>query len=360
MNNCAARIAGLDCIRVVAALMVISIHVSANVFYPFKEGWLFSVIVDSFSRCAVPLFFMLSGYFLLNRKDYSIKDFIFKRFSRILIPFFMLCIIYKIVKGWSLSEFVLNVFVNSPFEYHLWYVYAIIGIYAFIPLINKVFLSPCGGVTVIIYYLLIWFLSFIVYKTFMKVFSITINPFSTFNFYYFQGFLGYVILGGFFRSFLLNFERKTSTEYTMVDRMAFWLFNRNKFGLNITSFVLYIFFSSFIVLGTYVYSHKAEKPIEIFFDYSNLFVFFQTIFLFFSLLKFKYFGSLLSFIAKFSYWIYLIHVLCMSIVLKYININENCILNIPLVILFTFLLSLIFSIPLFYIERFFLSFKRFK
>lgn len=72
------RIAKFDLIRMVAILSVVACHAVEKV-YPFheevfhnygKSSQLFALIVFSLGRVGVPLFFMLTGYFLLPR-NYS-------------------------------------------------------------------------------------------------------------------------------------------------------------------------------------------------------------------------------------------------------------------------------------------------
>src|SRR6476659_10136531 len=95
---------GLDVLRVIACYMVIQIH--AGEFYyiapdgtvlpgtdPYWVGWM-----NSLFRSCVPLFVMISGFFLFPVKDSSI--FYKKRLSRVIIPFIIWCILYAFYQYW--------------------------------------------------------------------------------------------------------------------------------------------------------------------------------------------------------------------------------------------------------------------
>lgn len=132
---------GPDVLRCVAAIMVIAIHVSAWPFSQYNDGWIAALIIDSFSRCSVPLFFMLTGYFLLCGKQETLSQFISKRFLRIFLPFVMLIFIYGYFKDSSITDLIKKAFLQGNLDFHLWYVYSIIGIYVFIPVLKVLFFT---------------------------------------------------------------------------------------------------------------------------------------------------------------------------------------------------------------------------
>lgn len=181
-----SRFSGIDYLRVIACFMVILLHTAAINFPSFVERWEIYVFYDAFCRCSVPLFFMISGYLLLSRNHDSVdlKKFITKRFSRIFIPFCILVILYALIKGWSFSETVSRA-INQKVEFHLWYVYSIIGIYFFLPIFLPLFSEK--NIKIVKYYLVMW--------TVIQEFTSMANSFLThkilifnnFNFYYFFG-----------------------------------------------------------------------------------------------------------------------------------------------------------------------------
>lgn len=330
------RLCGLDWIRSAAAFMVVLLHTSGIQFVEYEGSWGgVGAFYDSLTRCSVPLFFMITGYFLLTGKKESIAVFIRRRFLRVFLPFLMLGFVYAIWKGWDFKELIKAMFIHGPMDYHLWYVYYIIGIYLVIPFLNPIF--QLENKKIIEYYIVIWFISFIFFQTITGVFNFYWNPFVTFNFYYFQGFLGYVVLGGLLR---ILFEELNNKQISNI-RSFTWI--------NLTLFI----FNGFLIFGcTYYFSMKENKPVQLFFEYSNLFVFLQSLTFFCGCYYIKLLPRLVYVISKYSYWVYLLHILCLQLVLKKISIVENSILTIPVASLLTFMLAFFMSIPLLKIENF--------
>ncbi|HDR2588974.1 TPA: acyltransferase family protein, partial [Enterobacter ludwigii] len=76
----------INLLKIVASFMVMLIHVSAVNFPKLgKEEWDVSNFYNSFSRVCVPIFFMISGYFLITREE-SATAFYKKRFTKIIPP----------------------------------------------------------------------------------------------------------------------------------------------------------------------------------------------------------------------------------------------------------------------------------
>ena len=141
------RYFGIDLIRVLACFLVIEIH-SGQLYYIDSEGGLIKSdkniwpgIFNSLATVCVPLFVMISGYLLLPMKtDYS--TFLKKRFTRILFPYVAFNIFYNIYfyfRGFfELKAMLLNIpkkFINFSIG-HLWYIYMIIGVYLYVPIIT--------------------------------------------------------------------------------------------------------------------------------------------------------------------------------------------------------------------------------
>jgi len=141
------RYFGIDLIRVLACFLVIEIH-SGQLYYIDSEGGLIKSdkniwpgIFNSLATVCVPLFVMISGYLLLPMKtDYS--TFLKKRFTRILFPYIAFNIFYNIyfyLRGFfDLKTMLLNIpkmFINFSIG-HLWYIYMIIGVYLYVPIIT--------------------------------------------------------------------------------------------------------------------------------------------------------------------------------------------------------------------------------
>lgn len=88
-DNAPRRALFVDVLVVFSALAVVFLHANA-IFWTRPQGrlWLTSNIIESVCYFAVPVFFMISGYTLLDyRARYDTKAFLRKRMQRTLIPF---------------------------------------------------------------------------------------------------------------------------------------------------------------------------------------------------------------------------------------------------------------------------------
>ncbi len=137
-------------------------------------------------RMGVPIFLMISGALLLNRK-YELGDFLKRRFARIIYPFifWIILILAQILYLKGSSKLMWNTFIGNPSI--TWYFWTLIGIYLFIPVINT-FIERYGedGCK---YFLAIWFATMIL-KTFGSY-----PLFPDFNLDYFASYIGYPVLG---------------------------------------------------------------------------------------------------------------------------------------------------------------------
>ena len=128
--------------------MVIAIHTYAltkyDLFTANKTYFLLLSLFDSFTRAAVPVFFMLTGAFALKRyvegkSKYSYKTTIVK----LAIPFVIFSIIGYIYtaisrdEAMSLTSFLNQFLSSSGTQDHMWFMYVIIIIYLFMPFIIK-------------------------------------------------------------------------------------------------------------------------------------------------------------------------------------------------------------------------------
>jgi len=206
---------GLDILRVLACYLVIQVHTGE--FYYIGEGgtvlsgdspfWV--GILNSICRVSVPLFVMISGYLLLPVKE-DMKTFFTKRFTRVLIPFVVWCILYAIywaLKGqttWAQAGVnILHIPVNFGVEVgHLWYIYMLLGLYLFAPVISPWIASASRKNME--FYLTIWVITLcvpyihLVYPQILGECYWNHTPLL----YYFSGFLGYMMLGSYIRKYL--------------------------------------------------------------------------------------------------------------------------------------------------------------
>lgn len=163
-----------DLLRIQAAILVVLLHVSAiswNMISPSKPQWMIINLYNSMTRGAVPIFFMLSGAFLL-KKDIDIKDLYIKK----IIPLSLVWLIWSFLytldtiglnKIFTLNYIeILTSIVNS--YYHLWFIPTLIGLYVLQPILRGIVVYRDGK---FLKYLLYVFLIFGVFRTTILVFT---------------------------------------------------------------------------------------------------------------------------------------------------------------------------------------------
>ena len=138
------RLLSLDLLRIFAILLVIFNHTNERGFYRFLTDdpgtflYWFNLFFSVACKVAVPLFFMISGAFLL-RKDESIGA-TYKRGIRIIVDLVLFSLLFYEVQAWqtgiplTLKAFLTGtVHTNFP---HLWYLYTYIGFLLVVPVLR--------------------------------------------------------------------------------------------------------------------------------------------------------------------------------------------------------------------------------
>ena len=224
MNN---REIWIDWLRVAACFMVFVVH-STEPFYLGGDGALilnetdafWSSFFDTLVRSCVPLFIIASSYLQVPTK-YPAGEFFKRRTVRVLIPFVIWTIVYACVWGEPVQNF-RNLLLNFNYSAgHLWFVYMLIGVYLLMPMLSAwaekvekkellTYLGIClfttliplirdwasGGETLVIYGP-----SGLPRQALYPLWGeASWNAYGTF--YYFSGFIGYLLLGLYFRRFV--------------------------------------------------------------------------------------------------------------------------------------------------------------
>ena len=216
----------IDWMRVAACFLVILTH-SCEPFYLGGEGSLILTKADAIwvsvlnviPRACVALFVVASSY-LQFPLHYPAGEFFRRRAVRILAPFIIWTVVYALVWGDPMQNFK-DVLLNFNYAAgHLWFVYMLVGLYLVMPL-----LSPWAekvGKKELLVYLGIWLFTTLI--PFIRQWaggpapvmygpSGIPNPakyplwgeasWNTYGvFYYLSGFIGYLLLGLYFRKFV--------------------------------------------------------------------------------------------------------------------------------------------------------------
>lgn len=231
----------IDWMRVTACFFVMLTH-CCEPFYLGGEGSLILTksdaiwvsILNVLPRAAVALFIMASSY-LQFPLHYDTKEFFRRRAVRILVPFFFWTVVYALMWGEPVQNFK-DLLLNFNYAAgHLWFVYMMVGVYLLMPL-----LSPWAekvSKKELQFYLAIW-----LFTTLLPVIrnwaggappviygpSGIPNPakfplwgeasWNTYGLlYYFTGFIGYLLLGLYFRRFVgeLSWKKTLSVAIPM-------------------------------------------------------------------------------------------------------------------------------------------------
>lgn len=182
----------VDFMRFVGAFLVVLAHID---MWNDGSSWAQNIYY-TISRNGVPIFFMMSGYLLLSKEE-DLQTFFKKRAAKIIIPFFFWSSIYDIYLSDSFGDVftfnaVLKMFIRilrGPRAGHLWFFYALIGLYFFTPIL-RVFIAKAKN-SDILYYIGLWFMTTPI-MFILEEFTPLKNGFEL---YYFTGYVGYFLLG---------------------------------------------------------------------------------------------------------------------------------------------------------------------
>ncbi len=275
------RIIFLDYLRVIACFMVMVVH-SCEGFYFDAEGNTFFAslgdaawvsIIDSAMRACVPLFVIASAFLLFPLKR-STSDFFKRRLVRVLVPFLVWSGVYIVwnaldfSKGLDTSAVVGNLkrlCFNFPMTTggHLWFVPMLLGLYLAMPLLSpwaeKASEKEVRG------WLFVWLATTLfpyVRKIWAVLFAASVDvnsgtwwahtfgvgnfdnipflwgecPWNSFGtFQYVSGFIGYLLLGLWFRKFAPDFSTKKAFAIAIPCWLAGWLLVALPFFLRIPS-----------------------------------------------------------------------------------------------------------------------------
>ena len=232
------RIVFLDWLRFIACFMVMLVHCVEPFYlggpgtYIASESDAFWVtFIDSALRPAVPLFMLASSYLLFPLKT-DTPTFFRRRFGRVIIPLLVCSLLYACVpmigQGGgidivgNLKALVFNFMMHSG---HLWFVYMLIGVYLLMPLLSpwiekvsqkeeKAFLYLWAFTTLIP---LLRHLAGLVTGS-ENLWGVC--PWNEFGaFYYVSGYIGYLVLGHYFRKYVGEVSWKKTLAYAI----PFWL-----------------------------------------------------------------------------------------------------------------------------------------
>lgn len=335
------RLFGPDLLRVIACYLVVQVHageffyIGENGTVIFGDAGYWVNLFNSVGRAAVPLFIMITGYFVLPIKD-NMPTFFKKRFTRVVIPFIIWCVIYAFYKffmnetdlGTTLIN-ILKIPVNFGTEVgHLWYIYMLIGLYLFFPLISP--WLKTASKKALHFYLILWgfslFLPYI-HQIFPEVLGECFWN-NTPLMYYFSGFLGFAITGFYMKKF--HADKK-----------------RSDLPIGILLLVSGYLITALVFRQKLSDSTPFVSDLELSWGYGTINVAAMALGLFFLFKNVKCNGpvnNLITSISNMSYGIYFVHIMILNFFYGLFNgmeILQETYIKLPLITICTFICSYI-------------------
>lgn len=211
----AQRLIYADLLRVIATFVIVILHVSGSNWNNVPVSgfeWKTFNFYNSISRFSVPVFVMISGMFLLdNKKSLPLKKLYSKNILRVVTSFTFWSAIYSvfnnILKFKTFNTEVIKHMVISFItgNYHLWFLFMIVGLYIITPFLRKItesenkFLIEYFLILAVIFQIIIPVLSKIPAFSEKSVIVDTIINKVSMNFV--LGYVGYYVAGYYFKTY---------------------------------------------------------------------------------------------------------------------------------------------------------------
>lgn len=315
------RVVFLDWLRGVACFMVMAIH-SAEPFYlggtepnitHIASRWdmFWITVTECICRIAVPLFVMTSSYLLFPVRRPT-GEFFKRRLGRVAVPFAVWSVAYVLAAGGDVGRLLFN----FPDEGgHLWFVPMLLGLYLLMPLLSpwaeKVTERELRG----------WIALWLATTTFPFLRSLWGSlygappygavpylygecPWNSFGtFHYVSGFVGYMLLGFWFR----RFAPVRGWARTLASALPLWLA-----GVAILGIPFFCFPGTFPYSAPYAKAVEMETSIE----FCSFGVVLATIAVFAIIRKFDFGGwfhaKVVRSVSEASYGMYLMHMFILT------------------------------------------------
>lgn len=330
-----SREVAFDYLRALSACGVIVIHVCAMQWRKMdvhSVQWLFIHFYDMLMKFSVPIFFMISGRFFLDPSREMPLDKLKDKGLRIIVAFLFWSWIYTLLNifrvlmaGDSLKDSIKWIIVEFfSGEYHMWFLYAIFGLYLITPLVRKIIESKWLTeyfLTLFLIFGLIWPMV----EQIPKIGVFFVNAGDAMEFHLTTGFVGYYILG----YYLYRYPPKAKKRTLL--------------------YLLGMFGAVFSVVGTLIVSWRIDSASEELASYLTLNVAMTSAALYTAILNgsaSKKERKVLLIISKYSFGCYLAHPLILWIFewIGFIPSVTYTVISIPIISLITLILSLLIAI----------------
>lgn len=312
-NSSNKRIASFDFIRLFAIFSIVFGHSSYLVIDNCGlEHSCWNIILlyalQAFLRDAIPLLFMISGALMLNtNKTITLKTLYSKYILRLVLGIFIFGFIYGFIKKFPLNEGLINgtfftsicdtsIYIdifknlitgNLVYSQHLWFLYAMVGVYILIPIL-KIFVNHAAK-NIQGYFLILLFTTSLIMPFINNTFNIELNL-------YLSNFSSYLLyfLSGYYIFYLYKFNKKHNVIFALI----------------------FIITSIFLMI-----SYNVNNVIINNLNFTISFIHACITFIYLNKIKYKF--PISKYMNKYTYGIYLIHLLFLSNKFFGINLNTN-------------------------------------
>lgn len=314
----------LNYLRFGSILLVILLHSAkqfvTNAGYYHLPSYKVMLAVNEITRAGVPLFFMISGYLLLqDPRTLECISFYRRRLSRILIPLTIWNLLYGVYYGMS-PVTIFEHGINQGCAYHLWFLYTLLGIYLITPFLKRIVDGCTRGQ-------LWWFLILIGFTGTIRPMINTVTPLYLYLFPpLMEGYIAYYLLGYLLGTMPSGGKRECWAAFFMI----------------VTGF-------SLGVCGNYLLSSPEQLMLPFNFGYSiNHFLLAGGIFLLARNCRWidrQHASAAGRLLAALTFQIYFVHVLVMDLAVRWIP-DAGPVLTVCTVFLMTSAGSILFSLGL--------------
>ncbi len=280
----------LDCLRILSAQAVVLLHVSCegyNVFAVNTFEWQILNVFNSLSRWCVPMFVMISGVlFLDTNRDLSIRDIYQKYCFRIgiIIGLWMIGeICFLLAKNlnshgvsWNSANLAVCAIVYPPGI--SWYLFMLVGLYAFAPILKKLVHDK----NMLLYIIVVSFVlnAISVFSYMFPHGDCVTKQITLFGFERFTGFIGYFCAGAYFNLHFNNNRARTiiywlaglSGVITIVGSSGLSLYNNHPtqiFYHFLSPNVAFMTFGLFLFLQSLDMKKVSAKAQQVLFSFSK-------------------------------------------------------------------------------------------
>jgi surface polysaccharide O-acyltransferase-like enzyme len=255
----------LEILKIMACFAVVILHVTGIITFRMEAGYQISHTLYYAAGFAVPIFFMVNGFLMLNKEKVTYAYIIKKVLNILLVVFAWNIILFLIVlksSGRVINPFgaTLNSLIQRNYFWQFWFFGALIIMYAVLPILHKLYTNNKYAVVItgifIVFCLVVDGLS--IFRSINRKAILQVQVIQTYRLW---TWFAYYLLGG-----LLG--KRKIREYIL-----------NKITKRVN---LLIFMISLLIISVYQYNmaHNYYRVISVEFFYDNIFTFIWNISLF--------------------------------------------------------------------------------